>query len=80
MGEKMACVYFSAVQGYASRLTGVTGYCRGCPTGEVRVPSLNEYTMFCSGERSKDCPVLKARNGAKKNGAREKQQGLLPHA
>jgi hypothetical protein len=76
----MACVYFSAVQGSASKLTGVTGYCRGCPTGEVRVPSVNEYTKFCSGDGAKDCPLWKARQNGKKNGVRERAQSLLPHA
>lgn len=75
----MACKYFSAVKGSSNRLTGVVGYCKGCPTGEVRVPSLNEYNMFCCGEGSKDCPLLKAPNKAKKNGVREKSRGLSPY-
>jgi|GEM_PF-3655389 len=76
----MPCAYYHAVRSELDRgLSGVMGYCWGCSSGEVRVPSLAEYHKYCTSADPTRCPVHESREIAQE-GAPSQETDWLPRA
>jgi len=54
----MSCIFFRAVSDPKQQFTaGVLGYCAGYSEEKLRVPSVEEYRVYCVSENQKGCCV-----------------------